>query len=170
MIMNETRHLLNLFGSPASDQTLLSYMADNKIFINDELLLENGRYRAYIERPDEGFSLVFTDEAYFLGKDNQPVGVGELFYSGIFFHSEGKDNYKEYKSNLPFHLSFSDTRINVLDKLGEQSWQRLAKDGTRVISDRWDHLQNTSYRLHITYDKNTEKISIVSASIPDKKL
>jgi hypothetical protein len=168
--MYETKSLLSLFGYPVSDKKLLEFMSANKISINDELSLGDDEYRGYIERPDDGFSLVFTDEAYFLGRGNFPIGKGELFYSGMFFYSEGKDDYKEYKSDLPFSLSFNDTRTDVLNKLGEQSWQRLATDGRRVISDRWDSLPNVPYRLHVTYDNNTGKISIVSASIPDQPL
>jgi len=71
---------------------------------------------------------------------------------------------------LPYGLSFNDTRQDVLAKLGPQSWQSLTKYGVRVISDRWDNLPDAPCRLHMTYDSQTEKTSIMSASIRDKPL
>jgi len=165
--MIETVALLKLFGLSSSNQELLEYMNQINVAIDSELSLSDGEYRAYIEKPDDGYCLIFTDEAYFLGKPNQPIGSGTLFFGGVFFHSEGKDGYMQYKGELPFGLSFDDTRESVLNKLGEQSWQRLARDNVRVISDRWDDLDGVPYQLHITYDKEHGRISIISASIPD---
>ena len=169
-MMLDTTPLLSFMGLSSTDKNLVDSMSQNQIYLEQELSLGIDEYRAYIEKPEDGFALIFTDESYFLGKGDSVIGEGDLFYSGIFFHSEGKDDYSEYKAVLPFELSFSDTRVDVLNKLGEQSWQRLAKDGIRVISDRWDSLPDVPYRLHVTYDKDTGKISIISASIPDKPL
>jgi len=164
----DTKLLLEFFGCSASNKELEQYMSELSISLADELSLSDGQYRAYIERPKDGYCLIFTDEAYFLGKPNHQIGAGELFYAGIFFHSEGKDGYSQYQGSLPFGLLFSDTRADVINKLGEQSWQRLARDDDRVISDRWDALESVSFRLHVTYDKDSGKISVVSASVPDE--
>lgn len=168
--MLDTDSLLLFMGFSSIDENLIDFMKQYHIYLEQELSLGNDEYRTYIERPKDGFSLIFTDESYFLGKGDSVIGEGDLFYSGVFFHSEGKDDYSEYKAALPFGLSFADTRPDVLNKLGPQSWQRLAKDGVRVISDRWDNLPDVTYRLHVTYDKDTGKISIISASIPDQPL
>lgn len=171
-----TNELLSYLGLPGSAQELIKYMSALGVDLANEMRIEKDEYgnydgyRSYIERPRNGYCLVFSDETEFLGKRDQPVGVGELYFSTVFFYSDGKDNYAEYKNDLPFGLSFNDTRQDVLAKLGTQSWQRLAKDGERVISDRWDSLPDVPYRLHVTYDSQTAKISILSASIPDKPL
>lgn len=167
--MIETKTLLNFLGYASSDSGLVDYLKANHIFLTG-LALDEDDFDAYVEKQEFGFCLLFTDEAKFLGFSNQPIGQGELYFSTVFFYSENKDNYSEYKSDLPFGLSFNDTRQDVLKKLGPQSWQRLAKDGARVISDRWDNLPDVPYRLHVTYDSQTGKISILSASIPDKPL
>lgn len=168
--MIDTQSLLSFLSLPQFDINLNNYLANNQIQLDQELALGVDEYRAYIERPLNGFCLVFTDESYFFGYDNAAIGSGNLYFSGAFFYSEGKDNYTEYDKDLPFGLSFKDVRQDVLAKLGQQSWQRLAKDGKRVIADRWDALPNVPYRLHVTYDGQTGKISILSASIPDKPL
>lgn len=168
--MLDTKDLLSLLGLPKSDKKLIGFMSKNQIQVDQELFLGSDEYRAYIERPLLGFCSIFTDESYFFGVGDMVIGEGNLYFSGVFFYSEGKDNYNQYKSDLPFGLSFNDTRQDVLMKLGQQSWQRLAKDGKRVISDRWDDLPDVPYRLHVTYDGQSGKISILSASIPDKPL
>lgn len=169
-----TDELLSYLGLPGSNQKLIEYMGTLGVDLQNEMFLERDEYGsfdgfdAYIERPNEGYCLVFTDEAEFLGKGDQPAGIGELYFSTVFFYSEGKDNYSEYKEELPFGLTFRDTREDVIDKLGDESWQRRAQDGKRVISNRWDKLPNVPYRLHVTYSKETGMISIISATIPDK--
>jgi len=169
-----TDELLSYLGLPGSNQELIEYMGALKVDLANEMYLEKDEYgnydgyRVYIERPRDGYCLVFSDEAEFLGKRDQPIGAGELYFSTVFFYSEGKDDYSEYESDLPFGLMFQDTRDNVIRKLGVPSWQRLAQDGERVISDRWDELPDVPYRLHVTYYKDTGKISIISATIPDK--
>ena len=167
--MIETKALLSFLGCAASETNLIDYLKVNNILLNG-LALEEDDFDAYVEKQEFGFCLMFTDEAKFLGLANQPIGHGKLYFSTVFFYSEGKDNYSEYQGTLPFGLSFNDTRTDALAKLGTQSWQRVAKDGARVISDRWDNLPDVPYRLHVTYDKQTGKISILSASIPDKSL
>ena len=171
-----TQELLRCLGLVASDKNLVKQMDKLGIDLRSELFLEKDEYGsydgsdAYIERPSDGYCLLFSDEAEFLGKGDQAIGVGELYFSTVFFYSEGKDEYSQYKDELPFELSFEDRREDVVHKLGEQSWQRLAQDGERVISDRWDNLLSVSHRLHVSYYKDTGKISIISATIPDKLL
>ena len=165
---DKTEKLLDLLGYPATSEELTNYTSQINIHISEELKLESGDFTASIERENDGFALDFTDEAYFLDKGNLPIGKGKLFYSGIFFHSEGKDSYKEYKGILPFSLSFTDTHSDAVNKLGLQSWQRLADDGIRVISDRWDNIPDVKYRIHTTYDKQTGRISIICIYIPNK--
>jgi len=174
--MVSTQKLLGYLKLASSEQKLLDYMYTLGVDLKKELFLEKDEYGsydgsdAYIERPLGGYCLLFSDEAEFLGKRDQPIGVGKLYFSTVFFYSEGKDEYSQYKGELPFGLSFEDRRENVVHKLGEQSWQRLAQDDERVISDRWDNLLEVAYRLHVSYYKDTGKISIISATIPDRSL
>jgi hypothetical protein len=168
--MTNTEDLLSYLGLSESDAALISYMNSISISLADELKLEKGRFWAYIERQKQGFSLSFTDEAMFLGIKEQAIGVGGLYFSCVFFYSEGKDDYLQYQGTLPLKLSFQDTRNTLIAKLGHSSWQEIADDGERVISDRWDNLPDTPYRLHISYYKKTGKVSIFAAEIANKGL
>ncbi|ASK56567.1 hypothetical protein CEQ48_18140 [Vibrio tarriae] len=168
--MIDTLFLLSLMEKASGDSKLKSGFDILNLSLPKDLALNDDEYRAYVEYPEFGLCIIFTDESYFAGKASLPIGSGKLFYSGLFFHSEGKDGYSEYKGKLPFGLLFTDTRQDVVNKLGQQSWQRLARDKQRVISDRWDDLPDVPYRLHITYNKDTGRISIISVNIPDKPL
>ncbi|HEY9199450.1 MAG TPA: hypothetical protein VIR60_08790 [Gammaproteobacteria bacterium] len=127
--------------------------------------LPEGEYRTYLEMPDQGVSLVFTDEAMFLGKGQQAIGSGPLFFSGLFLYSQGKDGYDQFRGQLPEGLEFADSRATVLAKLGEPSWQRKKSDGS-VAAERWER---SGKRLHITYT-NDARIEIISVQVPDAAL
>ena len=166
----EFNSLVSFLGCDTSNNEIVSSMLSNGIDLLEEAFLDDGQYRAYVERANDGFALVFTDEAYFFGNKNDPIGRGKLFYSGFFLYKQGKDNYSEYKYTLPFGILFSDKREDVIKKLGSESWSRLARGDERVIADRWDDLSDFNYRLHITYDKITGEISILSISMADQKI
>src|SRR5690554_5731079 len=101
-------NLLDFLGSGSEDDSLVRCFKENSIELKNQLFLEDGLFRTYMEVQITGISLVFTDEAYFLGLPNQPIGQGELYFSGVFFYSEGKDGYTQYQGDLPFNLTFLD--------------------------------------------------------------
>lgn len=160
--MNLNEIISNL-GKPAS--TLQSSFLSSGIDIAAELKLPSSEFRTYLERPSFGYSLVFTDEAVFLGKKKQPVGVGPLYFSGIFLYSEGKDGYSQFQGEIPFGIEFSKKHDELVSLLGAPNWQRLRDDGT-IAAERWD--EKGVFRIHITYSTNG-KIVIISLQKPDEK-
>lgn len=156
--------LLEYLGCPLSDQQLLSFLRGEGMAVPVGFAPAEGEYRAYIERPREGYSLVFTDEAFFEGKDHQPLGVGQMIFSGIFLYSEGKDGYSQFKESLPMNLSFSSERAGLIKNLGPPSWERKRADNS-IAAERWDDVAN--YRIHITYAKLTDRPLLISLSRPD---
>jgi hypothetical protein len=122
-------------------------------------------FRTYVEHTSEGISLVFTDEAPFLGKGDMPIGTGEIFFSGIFLYSEGKEGYSEYAAPLPFGLRFEETSDAARAKLGLPEWHRQV-DG-RLIADRWT--VDDGARLHLTYSP-VGTIELLSFQVPDRAL
>ena len=168
--MISTEYILSMLGKVSTDQKLVEYLSLNDIFLDKELSLEESEYDTHIERPDLGFSLLFTDEAKFLGLAEQSIGSGGLYFSAIFFYSEGEEDFNEYKYDLPSGLSFDDKEEDVRKKLGAHSWQRLDEGDERIISQRWDISIDTPYSIHITYEEGTEKICVIIAHIPNKPL
>jgi len=161
----KTDELLSLLGRSVKDYELIPFCAANNLDIN-KVELEPEFYRGYLEKKEEGFSLVFTDEREFLNKAGQVLGKGDLYFSGVFFYSDGKEDFSEYGSKLPQNIRFSDTRENLLAKLGEPSWQRKSRKNNVVIADRWDSSENY---IHITYDKESKLPSVIGVHIPDKE-
>ncbi|UUZ52818.1 hypothetical protein LP419_27055 [Massilia sp. H-1] len=62
----------------------------------------------YLERQAEGIAFTLTDEAMFLNKEDQTIGDGPLYLSGVFFYAEGVDGYTGYKDALPGRIGFFD--------------------------------------------------------------
>lgn len=122
-------------------------------------------FRTYVERPSEGISLVFTDEAFFLGKSDMPIGTGEVFFSGLFLYSEGKDGYSQYSALLPFGLRFEQSANFVRARLGVPEWSRESEG--RLVADRWT--VEGGRRLHLTYSR-AGSIGLVSYQVPDRAL
>lgn len=163
-----TNELLGFLGKPVTDKELIDYFSKNNIDISTEVKLEADDYSTYLERKNDGYSLVFTDEGMFLNKPEQTFGEGALYFSGVFLYAEGKNGYSEYQEYIPYKIKFLDSRDDILKKMGEPSWKRKKKDGT-IAADRWDKLDASSKRVHITYSKETSSPVIISIGIPDKE-
>ncbi len=157
---------IRLIGKSASDEELTNAVSIVDVNLKKELQLPDGEYRAYIECPKSGFSLVFTDKAVFLGKTQQSIGIGDLYFSGIFLYAEGKDGYSKFQGDLPNGLSFDSTNEELVRKLGTPSWERSRPDGSKA-ADRWDDLAD--YRIHITYSKESGKPVVISLNRADAK-
>jgi hypothetical protein len=165
----EIGKLLKHLGQSITSQKLLNDLLEIGINPSQELILPDGEYRAYIERSNEGLSFVFTDEAIFLGKADQAIGKGDLYFSGVFLYAEGKDGYKQFVGNMPMNLSFENTRDEIVKYLGKPSWNRKRSDGS-TVADRWDNSVGCDYRIHITYLKSSKKPVLISLNIADKEI
>jgi hypothetical protein len=154
--------IISIMGKPISDANVKNVLSSIFVDVDKDVDSMSDDFRVYVERPEEGFSLIFTDEAHFLNIPNQSIGVGERYFTGMFLYSEGKDGYAEFKSPLPKNLSFANSRDEALQKLGSPSWSRSRPDGS-IVADRWDM---SDHRMNLTYSKNNQ-ITILSLTIPD---
>ena len=155
----QAEEILKFVGLPISDIGFKQWLSATG---DEELILEDGDYRTYIERPEHGYCLTFTDEAVFLGIDDKTIGSGGLIFSGVFFYSEGKDGYKQFQGKLPQNVKFEDEQEDLKIKLGSvESFHRGEDDA--LISERWDF---DKLKFHITYN-NVGTIDLISISQPD---
>lgn len=156
----QSSDILKLLGKPLSDETVQSWLtASQKAFPS----LEEGDYRTYIEYPEQGYCLIFTDEAMFLGIEHQPLGLGSLFLSGVFFYSEGLDGYSQFTGNLPEDIQFQYDSKLLKNRFGEVEWERQSEEGV-LISQRWKY---GKFKFHVTYN-HSGSIKLISISEPDK--
>jgi len=156
----QSSDILKLIGKPLSDEAVQNWLTDSRKAFPS---LEEGDYRTYIEYPDQGYCLIFTDEAMFLGIEHQPLGVGSLFLSGVFFYSEGLDGYSQFTGSLPEGLTFQNNSKSIKVSLGEVEWDRHSANG-ELISERWKY---GKFKFHVTYN-NSGTIKLISISEPDK--
>ena len=150
--------LLIAMGRPVTDDIVCDFFNGMGIELEKEVNLESGLFTAHLERKNDGISFTFTDEAMFLGRDNQSIGEGALYFSGVFFYAEGKDEYSAYTGELPEGLSFSFGRSAILRLLGEPSHKRF-RDDKSILGDRWD---KKNYSVSVTYSKDTGSPVLVS--------
>ncbi len=162
----KTNELLSLLGRSVKDHELIVLGTKNNLDFS-KVEVEADFYRGYLENKQEGFSMVFTDEHEFLNNSEQDRNKGNLYFSGVFFYSDGKDGFSKYRDRLPKNINFFDSREDLFMKLGESSWQRKSRKDNSVIADRWD---GSERYIHITYDKKNKLPSIIGVHIPDKKL
>lgn len=141
--MSEIERWAELFGKPVGDPAVEALLG--RLGIEERPRLPSGEYTAYLSRKEEGFTLVFRDEAVVLNKD-VPVGRSPLLFLGAFLYSEGKDGFAEYADPLPEGLVFGDPRETVLEKLGPSDDHRERRGEIRT--ERWNrptHILNLEY-------------------------
>jgi hypothetical protein len=152
--------ILKFVGQKTTNEDLNKWLVASG---NEKVILEEGDYRTYVERPEHGYCLTFTDEAMFIGLDEQAIGAGSLYLSGIFFYSEDYDGYKQFKGELPNNVFFNDSTGDLQSKLGVVEWNRYGDNGA-LISERWDYKQ---FKFHVTYISEGT-IGAIAISQPDK--
>lgn len=152
-------NLISLLGEPTTNENLVTELLLWGVTSQTLSFDPSDDVDVYIEMPLKGFSLVFTDEAEFKNIPNQPIGRGSRFFSGVFFYSEGKDDYVQFNGILPFDLNFNDSITSANSKFKfSPFFERKRPDGS-IISQAWKINNN---RINITYTKENKGISLVA--------
>ncbi len=105
---------------------------------------------SYVEIQSHGFSFVLEE--------------GEKV-SSIHLYSEGKDDYCEFKSNIPGGVKFNDSRTEVISKLGEP-----ISSGERCVvpifgeKPAWDNFCVRDNIVHIEYNDSLNSIELITLS------
>jgi hypothetical protein len=151
--MFEIEILKSLLGRPIQEPELVGQL----MLATGMPILDEDVFTAYVERQPSGYCLTFTDEAIFLRKDQQRIGQGPLYFTGIFFYADGKNGYTGYQGELPEGVTFLDSRDEILRRLGPSSFQR-ARDDQTILSDRW---VRSDYSLSVTYSKLNDTPTVI---------
>ena len=114
--------------------------------VEDELLSEAIREFGLVQ---DGCS----EEGYL---ESESQGLSLLYEAGricaIFFHSEGKDGFSQFRGRLPYGLTYDSTASDVRERLGKADAAR----GPHVIwpmldSNGWDRYEQDGFFVHFTY-------------------
>ncbi len=155
--------VLNCLGKPVNDLETARILNSIGVENLESIQVQDGKYSEYFISKPEGFSLIFTDEAMFLGKAKQIIGVSPLYFAVIFLYAGGKDGYSSFPGELPAGIRFDLTREDLINLLGEPSWQRQNSTGGAGV-DRWD--EKSRYRIHITYSPEARP-AVISLHMPN---
>lgn len=158
-----TNSLMPVIGFAINNQQVQNFIKSQGI--SEQLVVEEGENDAYIGRDDKGFSLLFQ-EANFIDNSRYNKNTDNLLtLAHCFFYSKNyalkNDGYGEFIEDLPFNLLFSDSRDNIIKKLGASKWTRTRSN--KVKGERWE-FDDLDRQLNITYDE-FEKILNISFGI-----
>jgi hypothetical protein len=153
----DAQQIISLLGSYAGDPRLEAFLTTLNVTARPKL--PKGEFTAYLEMKQEGVSLIFRDEAY-LKREKKPLGRSPLVLVGAHFYSEGHDGYAEFKGDLPHGLTLSDSRNDIIRKMGE-STQKRERDGV-VRNEQWSL---PDYRVGVTYSKDGSSILTIYCGI-----
>lgn len=156
----ESEKVLSLLGAKSSDarvrETLRAFGVD--------------RYQPALGRddpdavtdwfpvPQHGIEFGFKDEAYLRAFDPQLRRKGNLLFYQVIIYGE-HPQMDRFQGDLPFGLSFADTRSVAQAKLN-----RFERPWRPHLRDVWEMPQ---YRLALTYAADDSRIVDVIAGIPD---
>jgi hypothetical protein len=133
-------------GKPTTDLEVAAALVHLAVQPHETIPPE-GEFRAYAERPDQGFSLVFTDESYFRRTD-EPIGSGIVVLSGMFLYIEPEEDYLSFQGELPFNLPRQDFAKHATALFGPPAAVRNRPDGSMRLAS-WE--PSAGKRLSATY-------------------
>jgi hypothetical protein len=158
--------VIHYIGKPLSFDGLCSLLIDNNINIQDEIVIPKDEYSINVDRISEGYSLIFNDEADFLGIANQAIGVGEPYLTGFFVYSSYKDGYGSYSGELPFSLSVNHSRDDICSVLGDPNIKNSKETGKKF--DKWQF--DNGHVLYVAYYNEYKNISFMSYFVESAKV
>lgn len=142
--------ILRNFGRSANSPELESLFSElntlHRPSLPDD---EEDVYHDWVLVRRKGIELGFADSEYHTGAEKRRWGYGELLLTQVYFYA-AFDDVQSYTGELPYGLTFADSRTVAREKLN-------AFEATRhsYRTDTWDV---EGYRLTITYRDDYQSI------------
>jgi hypothetical protein len=143
-------------GKAVESPEVKALFANQKIA--EQLSVGNDNYETYIERPLLGYSFNIIEREFIENQLYSESRNKTLILRGCHFHSEGHENYSEYKGLPPYGINFEDSRETAIKKLGDSAWQY--KKDRMVRRERWE-LAETDRQLNLTYSNDQSSIKVI---------
>jgi hypothetical protein len=143
------KNIVEKFGKVA-DLDLLESLGINR----DELDFEGGD-TVYVERPQEGYDLIFVKEESFVGAAKYDSKRDREFFAAFICEADSNEGYRIYDGELPRNISMTDDRRKVEDKLGQPHYSKFDDINELITEDSWEF---DYYRLTCSYQKGTTLI------------
>jgi hypothetical protein len=137
--------LIALLGKSTEDSEVMKILESLNLKKQPQAKYDNPR--ADVEVKKQGWGMAFRDEDYLLHRDIEHYGEGKMILTTLFFYPEGnKDGFKGFKGELMKGVRLSDTRSEILHKLGNPH-AKYESNGI-LRNEIWNF---DEYRLAIIY-------------------
>lgn len=149
----DARTLAPLLGRPQDDPELIDRLRGWGVDIEMEVFPITGRDRRYIERPDQGFALLFEGRS------------APLRFTTVFLYDQGHEDCDRFVGTLPFDLDFEEPAEAVVARLGAPSWSSAHSREGHLVGVRWDAIADYRVHLSLRATPNTPKLITLMAAL-----
>ena len=148
--MLSATELIDLLGKSTEDTEIQKVLKD--LDVKKQPRAKYDDPRADVEIKKQGWAMVFRDEDYLLKRNIQHYGEGKMILTTLFFYPEkNTDGYKGFKYELLNGVRLSDSRKEIVQKLGNPQ-AKFESDGV-LRNERWHYGE---YRLVVNYTPQGE--------------
>jgi len=159
--MIDIMKFIELFGKLSSDQKLIQYFQKNNIPMFSYETNEFDPYAAHIECHQLGIGFSFDGIKPIKTTVRQDQYLDEFVFNGIFLYAEGKDGYSQFMGDIPYGVSFSMFRNDLISLLGDPVFSRWRVDSKDSVSEDTWNLENI--KVGVNYKQSSE-IAFISIS------
>jgi hypothetical protein len=148
--MVQVAELIDLLGKSTEDPEVMKLLESLKL--KKQPRAKYDEPRADVEVKKQGWGMAFEDEDYLLRTGVKHYGEGKMILTALFFFPESnKSGYKGFQGELVNGVRLSDSRSEILRKLGEPH-AKYESEGVRR-NERWHYGE---YRLVVNYTPQGE--------------
>ena len=123
-----------------------------KLGVTRKPKLKRGELYDHVQLKKDGLVLVF--------RESQDPKTSQIVLMSVQCYSAAEEGFKTFAGKLPHGLDFSDTRPEVLKKVGKPS-----KVNKTMRTDSWER---KGFFESVQYTRDTGEIQMVSLTIPIK--
>lgn len=143
-------------GKDINSPEVAALFADQDIL--ETINIDEDDYETFVTRPMLGYSLIIVNQPFIKNPKYKEKPSGILVLTGCHFYSEGYEDFAQFKGELPFGITFEDSRELVISKLSDSVWQ-YEIDG-RVKRERWEFAE-TDKQFNVTYSNDQTSVKVV---------
>lgn len=137
----DIQHLAALIGRGAAEPQVQELLL--RLGLPAKPKIPRADVSVYLNKPDQGISLMFEDASYFRQETGRQVESDDPVLVAMFFYGPGNDGFKEFRGNLPSNVRFGSSQEELQSALGAsvlfdeefntEAWD--LGDGLRVFVD-----------------------------------
>jgi hypothetical protein len=118
---------------------------------------------AYLEYRKLGFCLYFKEQEEF-EKGKEETREDSFRVDALMFYAEKFEGYKAFQGDLPFDISFTDSRTAIRRKLGNPVVEGGGEENTFFggFWPEWDEYRQGDYKVTFQYNEKKSRVDLVT--------